>query len=53
MDTRLTKYACFILVSRSFIVKDLIKLFIKEIVCLHDLPYSIVSDKDHVFLCSF
>ncbi|KAK9024148.1 hypothetical protein V6N11_004325 [Hibiscus sabdariffa] len=43
---RLTKSAHFILVRTNYTVDKLAKLYISEIVRLHDVPLSIISDRD-------
>ncbi|XP_028808761.1 uncharacterized protein LOC114763305 [Neltuma alba] len=43
---QLTKYAHFMPLSHPYTAK----LFCKEIVCLHGMPHSIVSDRDSFFL---
>lgn len=49
----LTKYAHFLLVSHPYTAKNIVKLFVKEVVRLNGFPNSIVPDKDRVFLSSF
>jgi len=49
----LTKYAHFVSLPHSFPAKDIIALFIKEVVCLHGFPSFIVSDRDRIFMSSF
>ena len=41
---RLSKYAHFVALGHPFIAKDVAKLFLKEIVCLHGFPKIIISD---------
>ena len=50
---RLTKSAHFLYMKNSDLVEKLAKLFVKEIVRLHDMPISIVSDKDPWFTSRF
>lgn len=50
---RFSKYAHFLLLSHLFIVKFVVNLLCKEIVHLHGIPWSILSDWDVVFLSSF
>ena len=46
---RLTKSAHFLPVVTTYKVKDLAQLYIREIVRLHGVPISIVSDRDPKF----
>ncbi|XP_012480999.1 uncharacterized protein LOC105795892 [Gossypium raimondii] len=46
---RLTKSAHFIPVQTEYLVQKLAKLYISEIVRLHGVPVSIISDRDHRF----
>nr|GEZ58241.1 putative reverse transcriptase domain-containing protein [Tanacetum cinerariifolium] len=46
---RLTKSAHFILVYEKFKTKKLAQLYLKEIVCKHGVPVSIISDRDPIF----
>ena len=50
---RLSKYAYFILLKHPYITRKVTEVFTKEIVCLHGIPQSIVSDRDSlsVSLC--
>jgi hypothetical protein len=41
---RLTKFAHFIPIKKTFALEKLAKIYIKEIVSLHGVPLSIVSD---------
>lgn len=50
---RLTKYAHFLALARSYNAKDVVAVFLKEIVKLQGFPTSIVSDRDRVFIRSF
>ena len=49
----LFKYAHFVGLKRSFIATTIAKAFVSNVVRLHGIPTSIVSDKDKVFLRSF
>nr|GEY56099.1 reverse transcriptase domain-containing protein [Tanacetum cinerariifolium] len=46
---RLTKSAHFIPVNEKFKTKKLARLYLKEIVCKHGVPVSIISDRDPIF----
>jgi len=50
---RLTKSAHFILINISFLVSQLAEIYIREIVNLHGVPSSIVSDRDPRFTSRF
>lgn len=50
---RLRKYAHFIPLKDSFNACLVAELFIKEVVRLHGIPKSIVSDHDKVFVSNF
>ena len=50
---RLTKSAHFLLVRTDYSLDKLAKLYIKEIVQLHGIPISIISDRDLRFTSRF
>lgn len=50
---RLTKSAHFILMRLDYPLERLVKLYIKRIVSLHDIPFSIVFDRDLRFTSRF
>nr|GFC47719.1 reverse transcriptase domain-containing protein [Tanacetum cinerariifolium] len=50
---RLTKSAHFILVNEKFKTKKLARLYLKEIVCKHGVPVSIILDRDPIFASRF
>ena len=50
---RLTKSALFIPINISFPVSQLAEIYIREVVKLHGVPSSIVSDKDPRFTSRF
>jgi IS30 family transposase len=50
---RLFKYAHFIPLKHPFTVASVAKTFVANVVCLHVIPTSIVSDRDKVFISSF
>ena len=50
---RLTKLAHFLAVQMTFTLEDFIRLYIREIVWLHGVPVSIISDRDPRFIAHF
>ncbi|GJX39739.1 putative reverse transcriptase domain-containing protein [Tanacetum coccineum] len=50
---RLTKSAHFILINEKYKMERLTRLYLKEIVCRHEVPVSIISDRDPRFTSRF
>ncbi|MCH96095.1 hypothetical protein A2U01_0017078, partial [Trifolium medium] len=50
---RLSKYSHFILLKHPYNAKTIAELFVKEIVRLHGIPSSIISDRDPIFMSHF
>ena len=50
---RLTKSAHFLAVRMTFTLEEFCRLYLREIVRLHGVLMSIVSDKDHRFMAHF
>ena len=53
MVDRLSKYAHFSPLKHPFSAKSIAAIFVRDIVRLHGMPRSIVSDRDKVFLSHF
>ena len=49
----LTKSVHFLVVRMTFILEEFCKVYIREIVRLHGIPMSIVSDRDPIFTTHF
>jgi hypothetical protein len=50
---RLTKYAHFMVVKHPYTTANIAQLFMDNIVKLHGIPQTIVSDRDTIFVSSF
>ncbi|CAJ2661882.1 unnamed protein product [Trifolium pratense] len=50
---RLSKYSHFILLKHPYNAKTIAELFVKEVVRLHGIPCSIISDRDPIFMSHF
>ncbi|GJT15560.1 putative reverse transcriptase domain-containing protein [Tanacetum coccineum] len=50
---RLTKSAHFLSMKKTYSMEKLMRLYLKEIVCRHDVPISIISDRDSHFTSRF
>ena len=50
---RLSKYGHFLPLKRPYTARSVADLFVREVVRLHGVPQTIVSDRDSVFMCSF
>ncbi|GAU14480.1 hypothetical protein TSUD_250200 [Trifolium subterraneum] len=50
---RLSKYSHFILLKHPYSAKTIAELFMREVVRLHGIPNSIISDRDPLFVSHF
>ncbi|MCH85656.1 hypothetical protein A2U01_0006505, partial [Trifolium medium] len=50
---RLSKYAHFVPLKHPYTAKTIAEVFVREVVRLHGIPLSIVSDRDPVFMSNF
>ena len=50
---QLTKSAHFLAVRMTFVLKEFCRVYIQEIVWLHGVPTSIISNMDHRFTSHF
>ncbi|PNX61565.1 retrotransposon Ty-3/Gypsy protein, partial [Trifolium pratense] len=50
---RLSKYSHFILLKHPYTAKSVAELFVKEVVRLHGIPSTIISDRDPLFISHF
>lgn len=50
---RLTKYEHFIAIRHPYTAKDIVEIFIKDVVRLHGFLRSIVTNCDYVFISNF
>lgn len=49
----LSKYSHFILLKHPYSAKSIVELFVKEIISLHGIPSSIITDRDPIFMSHF
>lgn len=50
---RLSKYGNFLVVRHPYMAKDIAGIFIREVVKLYGFPWTIISNRDHVFMSTF
>lgn len=50
---RFTKYGYFLLLSHPYTASKVAQIFLVNVLKLHGMPKTIVSNKDHVFTSSF
>ncbi|GMI95061.1 hypothetical protein HRI_003175400 [Hibiscus trionum] len=50
---RLTKYAHFIALSHPYTAKDIAHVFLENIFKLHGMPYTIICNRDRIFMSQF
>jgi len=50
---RLSKYSHFIPLKHPYTVRSIANVFVKEVVRLHGIPNSVISDKDPLFMSLF
>ena len=50
---RLSKYGHFVALKHPYFAKLVVEIFVKEIVCLHGMPRTIVSNRDPIFTSQF
>lgn len=50
---RLSKYSHFLLLKHPYTAKSVAELFVREVVRLHGIPMTIISDRDPIFVSHF